>query len=141
MEKHGKDPKKLWREVRQFWPSNKNVKTKIGIINGATDNQTKADNLNAHFATIGERLQKDIPNTDRTINMKPSKWRPPTFDIEETDIDTIIKAIEMLSSSRASAFDGITAYMLKSCKNSIDPTLLYLFTRSITNHHSQNLGK
>ena len=37
LEHYKNNSKKLWKEIRQFWPSNKNNNVKVGDIFGVTD--------------------------------------------------------------------------------------------------------
>ncbi len=124
------DPKKLWREIRQFWPSSKNSVCKIGSINGASTNEAKATILNDHFASVGERLSQKIPVIDSTI-IKETISLPPVFELKNVTIANTISAINRLSNTKSCSHDGITAFMLKNCQDEISPTLTYMYNLSI----------
>ena len=55
LEKYKNNPKKLWQNTREFWPSGKNKKTNIKYINGKSCDIDKANELNKHFASIASK--------------------------------------------------------------------------------------
>ena len=122
--------KKLWREIRQFWPSSKSSLSKIGNVRGATTNEGKASVLNEHFSTIGEKLSAEIPNTVKALLIEDHVY-PPTFELHLFDNEDMILAIKRLSNSKLSAFDGITSYMVKSCQTEIAPILTSMYNLSL----------
>ena len=60
MDKYKHDSKKLWQNIREFWPRGKNKKTTIKIIIGKTDKLDIANKLNEHFSTIGSKINNSI---------------------------------------------------------------------------------
>ena len=68
------DSKKLWRVIKQFWPtkskSNNITKNEYNFID-----IEKANLLNTHFATVGEKLASDIPPED-TIDVPNVMYVP-----------------------------------------------------------------
>ncbi len=56
LERHKHHPKKLWRDIYKFWPSLKNQSAKINFINGESDDETKANNLNDDFSNIASKI-------------------------------------------------------------------------------------
>ncbi len=56
---------------------------------------------------------------------------PPIFEFDDVNLDDVLDAIDRLSVSKSASLDGITSFMLKSCKTATAPVLLYLFNLSI----------
>ena len=54
LEHHKNDPKKLWRDIRSFWPSSKSNKKCIQHLNGLSKKEDIANLLNDHFCSVGE---------------------------------------------------------------------------------------
>ncbi len=92
LNKHKNDPKKLWRNLRTFWPSTKNKNSNIKSIKGHSDNYTKANILNDHFSKMGSKVLEDIDN-DISIDDYLPDFNAPVFDINGTDTETIINCI------------------------------------------------
>ena len=131
--KHKNDSKKLWREIRQFWPSNKCAAVKVGNICNSDLAADKAEFLNEHFANTGKRLAMAIPQIeDQDVAKFNVALMPPVFEFREMNLTDIYMSIDRLSNSKSSSIDGITSFMVKSCKTSISPILLYLFNLSIS---------
>ena len=57
--------------------------------------------------------------------------KPPIFELKLMTIDDVFEAIMKLSSSKSCSLDGITAFMIKSCKLGISPVLLHMYNLSI----------
>ena len=142
LNEHKHDSKKLWRDIRQFWLSSKSAKTKIGNINGAETNLEKAENLNIHFASIGGRLAAEIDMLPPDITSCFDLNRmPPVFEIAAVTEKDVLLAIEKLSPSKSCSTDGITSFMIKSCKVVLSPVLLSLFNLSIISRTFPNCWK
>ena len=60
LEKCGKDSKKKWKLIKDYWPFLKKS-TRITKIAECTDNIGKATKINEFFATIGDNLAQKIP--------------------------------------------------------------------------------
>ena len=85
LEKYKNDSKKLWREIRQFWPSNKNNNVKVGEVFGATDKAAKADKMNEYFANVGASLSDNIPAPlDNELQLCHQIQKPPVFELTES---------------------------------------------------------
>ncbi len=130
LNKYKSDSKKLWQNIRHFWPSGKAKRTNIKSINGKTNVSEIVNKLNDHFSKIGnnpgnERLIDDVLNT------YPPDFTPPTFDIKEIDLETVTNIIDSLTSSSSCSYGGITSYLIKSIKHQISSILIYLFNLSI----------
>ena len=85
-------PKKLWQNIRHFWPSGKAKRTTIKSINGKTDTLRIVNELNEHFSKIGNNPGAGGLN-DEIWNNYPPKFTPQIFDIREVDIETISNVI------------------------------------------------
>ena len=131
LERHKGNTKKLWQDIRQFWPSSKNVKTKIKTVNGETDDQMKAESLNTHFCNVGQNI-KDATTTNFSINDFMPTYHAPVFEFRIITIENVHEAINRLSNSTASSLDGVTAFMLKAAKPKIATVLCHLFNMSVT---------
>ncbi len=130
LDKYKHNSKKLWQNIREFWPSSKNKKSIIKCINGKSADLDKANELNNHFANIGNAINNQLHNTENIEDFLPN-FHPPIFDLHlVTEID-LIAAIDRLSSSASCSFDGITSYIVKSGKSELLPVLLYIFNLSI----------
>ena len=140
LNKYRNDPKKLWRNIRNFWPSEKSKNTTIKSINGESISYKIANALNNHFGTIGDKFNEKIDNTNKINDFLPD-FTPPIFDIKEVNQMDIAKAIDRLSSSPACGFDEITAFMVKSGKPELLDILLYLFNMSIRTKRFPQLWK
>ncbi len=127
--RHGSDPKKLWKTIREFWPNNKSQKSTTGERDPAKL-ATIANDLNEHFSTVGQRIQAGIPmNVD--INEFMPVHHPPIFDLNEVTVDEVCKVIKELKPTATCSVDGITDFMVKSGMNELSPILTHLFNMSI----------
>ena len=142
LERYKNDSKKLWKEIRLFWPSSKNAKVKIGNILGATDNKSKAEHLNNYFSMVGQNLSSEIPYpTDDEIEMCKVTYRPPVFELSTIVVEDVSKAIHRLSSSRSCATDGFTSFMFKSCCTTISDVLCSMFNLNVATRSFANVWK
>ena len=117
---------------RKFWPSSKNSKVKIGEVFGATDNKSKAEQLNTYFPMVGYNLSNDIPElTDDEVKLCKVIHRPPVFELSEIKEDDVCQVIQRLSSTKLCATDGFTSYMFKCCCTSISDILCTMFNLSV----------
>ena len=137
---HKNDPKKLWRNIRNFWPSEKSKNSTIKSINGESDNHKIANALNNHFGTIGDKFNEKIDSSNKIEDFLPD-FTPPIFDIKEVNQTDIAKAIDRLSSSPACGFDEITAFMVKTGKSQLLDILSFLFNMSIRTKRFPQLWK
>ena len=128
LDKFKNDPKKLWQNIRNFWPSEKNKTSTIKTINGLSDHQQIANQLNNHFGTIGDKVNEQIRDVNIEDFLPP--FSPPIFDIKDINIIDLADAINRLSSSQSCGFDGITAFLVKTGKNELY-VLQYIFNMSI----------
>ena len=72
----GNDPKKLWRSIRCFWPSNKSKSSNINTINGITGDGPIASLLNEHFYNVGRNVQSRITGDATLMNFHFLQKRP-----------------------------------------------------------------
>ncbi len=140
LDRHKHNPKKIWRSIRNFWPSKKQDSKKIKLLNGKQDSAEIAAELNMHFCTTGSRIQQNIEDPSHMPMFNPVH-RPPVFDLSYFSDDEVADAICRLSSSRASGPDQITSFMLKSGKSAITFVLTHLFNLSIRKKSFPNVWK
>ena len=131
LEKYKNDPKKLWREIRTFWLGKKNGNARVGNIQGAKSDLDEANILNDHFVNTGDRMQASMRSLDSDNDVFNFQSYPPTFEFDDVVLDDVVNAINKLNASKSASLDGMTSFMLKSCKTAIAPILLYLYNLSI----------
>ena len=88
--------------------------------------------MNSYFCNVGSKLQEQINCDGIDQTQFACQIHPPVFEFGEISDEDIIDAITRLSNSQLCALDGITSFMVKSCKIGILPVLKNLF------HHSLN---
>ena len=79
--KYKNDSKKLWQNIRHFWPSGKAKRTIINSINGKTSTSDIVNELNEHFSRIGNNPGSDQRADEVWCNFPPD-FAPPTFAIK-----------------------------------------------------------
>ncbi len=127
LSKFQNNPKKLWKCLRNFWPSNKSQSSFNSL--GNYSNSEKANILNEHFVSVADKLGDDLPDTN--IDNLGLQFCPPVFDIHEITTTDIFNAIAQLSNSLSYGDDGITAYMVKAAAGSILEPLQFIFNLSV----------
>ena len=88
---------------------------------------------------VGANALANLRDVD--INHYLPDFSPPIFDITHVNQSSIAKAIDNLSSSPSSGFDGFTSYMIKSGKLELLPLLEFIFNLSIDNKKFPKLWK
>ena len=96
LNKHKNKPKKLWQDIREFWPSGKAKHSKINNIQGHQNSEEIANILNDHFSSIGESINKSIV-TNSSIDDYPLEYHPPIFDLQTPSLEDIHEAIDRLN--------------------------------------------
>ena len=87
----------------------------------------KANILNEHFSTIGEKLANELPNTDLTqSNVHVSTVAPCVMSINSS-YEGIVSLMAKLRADKASGPDNATPKLLKFAGDSILPSLLSVF--------------
>ena len=122
------DSKKLWKVIKEFWPT-KPKGNNINKIHDFTTDIDKANALNEHFSTIGLNLSKLI-NTDE-INDLPVTAHPPIFDFSSVTLLDIAEAIRDMRPSTSCGVDGLTPRLLKQCGPAIYRPLLHIVNLSL----------
>ncbi len=130
IERHKNDAKKLWRDIRSFWPNSKSNKKNIQRLNGLSKKEDIANLLNDHFCTVGEKVQGGISGNS-TLEDFPPPPHPPIFDLRPVCIDDVCEVINGMKSSQSCSIDGITSNIVKAAKTELCPVLTYLFNLSI----------
>ena len=86
--------------------------------------QDKANRYNNYFATIGTEIKNKLGIIDTVVNYKEG------FTFSEVSEDTVAKLIDKIRIGVATGADGISARILKDCKEVILPTLTSLVNLS-----------
>ena len=60
---HRDNPRKLWKCIQNFWPSNKSA-TNFSGMGGNLRNMDKAELLNEHFTSVASKLSETLPEVD-----------------------------------------------------------------------------
>ena len=127
------DPKRLWRVIKEFWPTKPKSCTILKIENTLIDSE-KSNVLNTHFATIGEKLASAIPEVENQSNSSlfDTSCDDNTFEISERTSEQLCIAIMEMKSSNSCGLDGLTAKLIKSVGYTIFLPLLYLYNTCIS---------
>ncbi len=118
LNRYKNDSKKLWKEIRQFWPSNKNTKVKVGEVGGMTTSSAKAEFLNNYFSMVGQNLSADIPvATSDDIETCTLTYRPPVFELAEINIDDVKPSVAHDLDELRRSIDCFTSSILISANS------------------------
>ncbi len=115
LERNKNDPKKLWRDIRSFWPNSKSNKKCIHHLNGLSRKVDIANLLNDHFCSVGERVQANITG-NASLEDFPLPPHPPIFELRPITIEDINEVINLMKLSQSCSLDGITSNLLKRPK-------------------------
>ena len=116
--------------------NNKLVAPILGIRNAdgkvVTSDLDKANILNEHFTTIGEKLANELPNTNLTqSNVHVSTVTPFVMNIN-LSYEGIVSSMAKLKADKASGPDSVASKLLKFAGDTIIPSLLSVFNISAT---------
>lgn len=130
-----KDCKSYWRLVKNA-TNGKSITPILGIRNAdgkvVTSDLDKANILNEHFSTIGEKLANELPNTNSTqSNVHVSTVTPCVMNINLSQ-EVIVSSMAKLRADKASGPDRVAPKLLKFAGDSIIPSLLSVFQISAT---------
>ena len=130
-----KDCKSYWRLVRNA-TNGKLIAPILGIRNAdgkvVTSDLDKANILNEHFTTIGEKLANELPNTNLTQgNVHVSTVAPCVMNIN-LSYEGIVSSMAKLKADKALGPDSVAPKLLKFAGDSIVPSLLSVFKISAT---------
>ena len=95
LNKFKNDSKKLWKNIRDFWPSSKNKNSKIANINTSFIPLEQANIVNHHFSQVGVNTLSSIV-TDLDIDNYLPIFMSPIFDLRSTDTTRIAAGIDKL---------------------------------------------
>lgn len=97
-----------------------------------TDPQQIADALNDHYITIGHKTAATIPqdNDDQIQNDEPNH-NAPSFTLQRTTEDIVIKTMKQINRNKASDIYKIKPTILKDLTPFISPILTTLFNKAI----------
>ena len=131
--------KNTWKILRQATGKG-NSATAIGKIkyegNDISDEQQISDTCNHHFVSIGDKLSRNIEQTQlsaketlRSFNALPSK---PKFTFKLVTPIQVYDILKKLLNSKATGIHEIPNKILKVCSDIISPHLSQIFNISLT---------
>ena len=120
LQKAGTDPEKLWKIYNYLTGKHEPPEE----IEPECMNQTKANNYNKYFSTIGQTLvQQTVPNTLAEFEIQKSEETGPTFCFEKESSQNICKLIDGLKEKTATGYDEVNVKLLKDLKTEICQTV------------------
>lgn len=127
-----KDCKSYWRLVKQA--TNSQLSQPImGIrrIDGKieTADEKKAEILNEHFTTIGEKLAMDLPANVGDTTTFIARVTPTKMNID-LSYGSISKGLEKLKANKACGPDRIAPKLIKKAGDAIIPSLMNIYLNS-----------
>ena len=133
------NPKSTWKILRQVTGKG-NSATAIDRIkyenNEISDEQQISDICNHHFVSIGDKLHKNIAQTQlsaqetlRSFNALPSK---PKFTFKLVTPIQVYDILKKLLNNKANGIHEIPNKILKACSDIISPHLSQIFNISLT---------
>ena len=113
-----KDCKSYWRLLRNA-TNGKLIAPILGIRYAdrkvVTSDLDKANILNEHFSTIGEKLANELPNTNLTHNnVHVSTIAPCVMNID-LSYEGIISSMAKLKADKAAGLDSVAPTLFKDC--------------------------
>ena len=127
IEEAGNDSKKLWK-IMNFITNR--TKSKASIEPDFLS-QSKADDFNNHFATVGEKIQKQLDFTPPVMNLEILY---PGFQFQAEKEESIAKLIDNLKLEVATGEDGISSRVLKDGKETLTPYLTKIINLGYKNN-------
>lgn len=126
-----RDIKKTWSSINQIIGSKKqqNVNIKLKVNNNIISQPLQvADELNKHYTSVAENLQKSIPlsNTNplnNVVNCQNSFVLFPTNPVE-------VKKVIMSFKSKGSHLQSIPSFIYKELSESLSPVIFVLINKS-----------
>lgn len=126
--KHHKDPKKLWKTIKEVCDIPRAKNESLELLQAANTPLDAVNMCNQHFATVGSKLASDILNglsaTQETLcrNMKLETQGPDSLFLYATDQYEINNLIMDLKTDSAPGIDTFTPTLLKHIRFAIvDP--------------------
>ena len=123
--------KTSWKDIRRFL-----IAPKGGARQVAPSDRSRkwADELNAHFATVGSRVAAALETARDGVDRLPP--RPPrvvsgAFRVRPATLPELSTALQRMSASKACGADGITIEMLRMTFEVTGPHLLNVVNSSI----------
>ena len=130
----GNDSKKLWKLIN-FITNRTNSKQ---TIEPDFMSQNKANTFNQHFATVGEKIQKELNFQPPSIIFQHDH---PGFKFQYEKEETIAKLIDNIKLDVATGQDGISSKIIKDCKETLTPYLTRIVNLSYKHHTFPNKMK
>ena len=128
------NPKKNWQLINELSSRRSSKARNISEIKIAEQIKTEpfeiAEQLNLHFATIGERLASEIPASD----IEPETYLMPTetsFSLKAPSLNVVHKLLSKLNERKSAGLDSIPNKLLKMAASIVSPSLTRIFAKSI----------
>ena len=129
---------KLWKTISKVSNRRKSKKTEIKqlVLDGGkkiTEAQEIANNLNNHFNKIGQKMAKNLKQTESYSPLKHITKSPSqSICMYPTTYGEIRKIINHINAKKASGPDEISGYIMKVTLNTIVPVLAELFNMCLS---------
>ena len=105
------DSSKLWKALKHFL-NNSKISNKITCINGKTDAEGIANEINDYFIDIGSNLSDKIPNSTLELNLDKN-LNYTELQLQLTTVEEIEKQLKKIPDSKATGDDGIPIRFIK----------------------------
>lgn len=133
------NPRMTWSIINELTARKSNNSHIKEIKNNGTsivNAQELSDAFNEHFASVGPKLAKDIPNGDRShldyLDTSGLRSNNVNFELNQTNSSIVSSILSKLCKSKATGLDKISARLLRECADLIADSLCLIFNRSIT---------
>jgi len=121
------DRRGFWRRVKSF------ALRPAGVTpSGADDVADRAEEFNAHFASVGPRVAAEVARVGNVdAGPRPPRVCASALRFRPATLPELSKAISSMSSSRAVGVDDVPLHAIVNCFPVVGPHLLHLINRSI----------
>ena len=131
-----KDIKATWKSINEFIGRSKGTKNGIPrefFNDGVRTEGWEAisEGFNKYFTTVGVKLQKLIPPSNRNFKEYLGKPSLDRFEFREIGCESLLKIIKKLKNKNSHGQDLLTNKMIKYCFPGIIKTIVYLVNLSL----------
>lgn len=129
LEKASQSTKQTWKVIKSITNITRNKSPPMELLESRPNPQTAINYTNEYFANVGKSLASEIANIEKSSDTSCDikiQTHPRSFVLLSTDIREVEQTILALKSDCAPGWDGISASLLKSCKDIIVPPLTHI---------------